>query len=191
MLRTVNPSYLSGVWTGAGDPPLPIAIATGPDNIVINNTVTDAAWWGVTVPMPALANVMWVLTSADIRLRWEVSLGPPSRLAFFARGVLTDVDDTQGPVKAAGLTSYVAGVPGTFAGVTGPVDDGTSATRIWEPLDPAGTVGGFTPMGIARNDLSASVTAGDWELDMSGVRFIGYPVNYWGTGHLWATAMGS
>ncbi len=189
-LRSERASYLSGAYTAAGPPPLPIAVATGSASVILDNVVTAAAVWGVACQVPARPEIMWVLTNLDCSIKAASGIALPDRLAAFTFADATNMDLVRGPVKGAGVVGYTPGaVTGDWSAITGPLAGDLSASRLWEPLDPDLTKDGFTPMVAARNGAS-SLVAGDLEADFSQIRFVGYPVNYWGTAHLWASVIG-
>ncbi len=195
-LRGVDTSYFGGA-VGVTGQPLPIITAVGPKPVTNVGAIGVAENWGVAVAIPAVPEVVWVVVQMEVVLG-NAGASPPLRMAYWMAGEIGDMDEFTGPVISQGLA------PGAAAGEPGQPPDYRPASAgdntrliplsgrpasLWLPLDPDLTAGGWTSI-FNANAGAVGVAAGVWDLDLTGVRLIGYPVNYWDTGALWANTQG-
>lgn len=177
-LRAPGAAYLSGAVQGIGPTPYPIAIAVGPAAVALGNTVGNDQIWGLGVAMPPAADIVWVLTAANPNLLFATS-SLPALLVFAAITDIADNANVRGPIFVnEAPVAWGLGAADQLTGIHG-------GDNLWMPLDPAATTLGFD-VGFQATAGAAGPTAGEYVADLSQVIFIGYPVNFWGTGALWA-----
>ncbi len=185
-LRTTDPTFLSGAVVGLVELPPPLVVAVGPQVIgPVAGAVGSSERWVVGVAGAAHPDVVWVCVSAQWSLlRVDASLVARSHL--FMIGDIVDIDNTRTPVFGNG--TLVASSPGASGGTFSSIDtpaDGAAVKSLWIPIDPALTRDGWTTV---LDTLMGSTGPGqlDIQLDLSQVVLLGYPINAWGTGALWA-----
>lgn len=183
-LRGTDTSYLDG----SGRPNAaaqPIAIATGP-RIQNTGAVGASDRWNAGQTVAANAEILWVVVSDGLAPATAATATCGiGRATWWPIGDVTDGDAFRGPVLGIGsLTQERVASGGTFIWQAA----GTPAIYprgLWIPLDPDLTKSGFTTVTCVQV-TAAAAAAGDVNLDMSGCKMIGFPVNFWGTGQLWA-----
>ncbi len=184
-LRSRDVSYLRGAVRPVGDAPIPIALARGPQVTGPGSATTGGATWSVGVTIAPNPDVAWVLISGEYNIKRAAGPSIPLQSYLFTFGDITDIDNTRGPILGMGepLGSSLAGTGGSFAAIDLPVTPRNQ--QLWVPLDPVVTAGGWTPV---ISVLLGATPPGvdDFQIDMSQVLLVGYPVNAWNTGALWA-----
>lgn len=186
-LRTTDTSFLQGaVRPELGTPP--IAIATGP--LVagpVAGIVGAGEFWVVGVSVPAARDVMWIATDLNFTIAVDTATSSQPASAYIAAiGDIADSDAVRGPiVGSSNLTNFNPGTGGTFDRVA--ADDDKTYPSIWAPLDPTSTVGGFTMIVSVLANAGTAIAVGEHRIDLTRVRLVGYPVNLWNTGVLWAS----
>lgn len=185
-LRGPDAAFLAGATRPVGLPD-PIAIAEGPANVVgPSGIVTTGEFWVVGSSIAAAPDLVWVLIAADILVKFDSAVSSdPTISYFYPRGNIAVPNDYLAPALGSATLSIMDFVPGAGLAANSALSPSRSGA-LWVPLDPVNTTAGFTSVHILSNGGSFSVN--DVDLDLRGVRFLGYPANVWGTGGLWAPA---
>lgn len=187
-LRSPDASYL----VGATLPVLgsyPIAACFG--TTVESNTVAVPAgdWWVKDYPIPAAPDIVWAMVRAQIVLQSDGTPGVPQSMHLFARGAYADDAAARAPVwgnlawsevLVANAGSYPYRVVASYPDAHNP------ANTYWCPLDPALTKDGWNLTLSIHADGTTGAAIGEWATDPRDWLLLGYPVNLWGTGPMWA-----
>lgn len=190
-LRGQDAAYLRGANRPGGITPDPVAVALGPQAVrgPAAGNVGAGEYWGVGVSVPAAADVAWVLVGAGYHMRYTSAAGANQKSYLLPYGDVSSVEDTRGPVFGYGtnLGVVVGGSGTTYVNLSLPDEPKgpSSGLGLWFPMDPELTSAGWTV--VVLNQVNAAGLAQNlMEIDMSGVRLLGFPVNLWSTGPLWA-----
>ncbi len=189
-LRSTDASYLRGAVRPLGPTPIPTILATGPQVVGPGSILGVSTWWGLGIEVPAVPEVVWVVVGMDFSLKKAVGVGNLEIAYLMVFGDVADVDNVRGPIAGAATLSTIApGATGTFVDLTA-VKDPARPSQMWVPLDPADTSSGWH-FGLAvLTSAAAGAGVGELSVDLSSVRLIGYPVNLWNTGAMWAGMAG-
>ncbi len=188
-LRSTDTTYLSGA-VKSSFPFLPVAIATGP--IItgpVSTGLVDGETWGVAVPVPSTPDVMWVVAYTGYNMKLEAAVSKPSSSFLVAFMDVADQDNLKGPILGGMGLAPVQFVPGaaggTFTTIIASNTPSLKSTALWVPLDPDDTSAGWN-FGVTFEAGTTGPGVDDIEIDLRGVVLVGYPVNAWNTGALWA-----
>jgi len=192
-LRSEDTPYLQGAIDSLGPAAIPTVIARGPVFDGPSGAVGAVDWWRVAVTMPAVPEVIWVMIRTQIFLLLDAGISAPARFGLLTFGNITEVDEARGPFFNFGGTTIFEPGAGTnwlqlLAGAA------TEGDQRWIPLDPlprtgpnyTGTVNGWTMILSIRAGTPNGPAQDDIRVDMTQVILLGYPVNAWNTGTLWA-----
>lgn len=181
-LRSLDASYLDGASRPSTEPE-PSLRALGP---LVQGPVAGAVgaseYWAFSVSIPAIPDVCWVCVS-DYAVIHSVS-GQGSAVRMLVVPFSLDIGGAitlpflyGGPGELSTSTNS-SNVPELVGMPTSPRPRG-----LWIPLDPELTKDGFVCRVIIKAH-STGLAQNQHSVALHGVRYIGYPVNAWGTGWL-------
>ena len=182
-LRGTDSSFLDGAGRPAA-PAQPIAIATGP-KIQNIGTVGASNFWITTQSIAKNDEILWVVVADGLVGGGRASAGI-DQISWWPIGDHSDGDaiygPTLGPSQVIGnLAASGGNFRSQYAG-----DPANNPRGTWIPLNPELTDGGFSSLVALTANAGGSAAAGDLQVDMTGCKMIGFPVNFWNTGQLWA-----
>lgn len=180
-LRSLDAAFLEGAnrpLTG----PAPIVAAEGPGQIIgpQAGAVGNGETWSFSIEIPALPDIVWVFTSDNIVLASETATGAPT-YCFLLPVTDSTYNTIQMLVAGPGQMYPIAQQGGYLETAMVPI---TPRPRtFWYPIDPLVTKGGFAMRVIMQADTNG-LSQDQHNVHMRGVRYLGYPVNAWGTAWL-------
>lgn len=186
-LRSTDTAYLPGAVRPV-EGVLPSAVAYGPRVNGPSSAVGALERWVLGLTVPSTPELVWVLVSnkylflstsavSAIAGSYMAPIGDPTD-GSATRGPLYSLGDNierRGPLASAGSNyKYVHYSPDAVA------------DSCWVPLEPEQTVDGFQVNIVTRVGTPNGPGINTARIDAEQIRFVGYPVNLWNTGALWA-----
>jgi hypothetical protein len=192
-LRGTDTAFLAGADRPGPTLPDPIAVAIGPRSVIGPGSAVGALdIWGALTSIPAFPEIVWVNVSGSYILKRKTAVGGGNTSYFYAVASLTNPTNTDSPALGMGGELDNDPVLDTGTYLNGTNAKVPRAYGLWEPIDPAKTVNGFTSM-VTYIAPAAGYAIDDVEINMVGCKYLGFPVNLWGAAALWlpASARGS
>lgn len=181
-LRTTDASYLGGATRGAMMPQ-PSMLAIGPSNVAgPSAAVGGSEYWMCGIAMPAHPELVWVVASVAVLVHYGSTVSQIQMYYWLPKADPTNAEEARPPFYGPGsnLTGVFIANAGQYQ-ATGP--DVTNPTTTWLPLQPADTELGFQGALLAQAP-AAGWGINDLRVEMSSIRYLGFPVNAWETGAL-------
>lgn len=190
LLRGRDASDLAAAVRPRPGTPNPVAIATGPRILGPSSAVGAGDTWGVGVRVDGYPNLCWVVRSLDTWLMSKSTMTTPDRVVVAAEASVSAAETSQGPfLHYSSLTAVAGSSGGTYNTLninTGWAASATPVTDLWWPLRPSLTVDGWRVGVWVIAASGGGIAIDDAYLDMQNCLLLGYPVNMWNTGALWA-----